>query len=366
MELVKEHLARLVEQDKYFVHIITTGAGCAAEKLWQVPGASKVLLGGQTPYSTFMTDRLLGYAPNGYANTETAAAMANIGYYRAMEVACMAGFKERPILSVACSAAVQTARARRGEDRAHLAIRTAQGLFVQEFFLSREQNREQQGTICDLLTLNLMLWGADLPLVEMQMKKTTPAKLTVETFEEPYAYFDRSGTRQELRPDDCLLFPGSFNGLHFGHIKAARYGEQASGKQVVFELVEKRVGKEAVSREELLCVPIRCVVSGHAWLQRMHGSSSISSRTAFGTSWSGTDTAERVMNPALYEGTLNRVLGEMADAGVRFYVMQRSSNGAAPKLVRDYIPSDWARLFVDLPGRFDISSSELRAAALSK
>src|SRR5207244_4184138 len=55
----------------------------------------------------------------------------------------------------------------------------------------------------------------------------------------------------ELSPSAHVIFPGSFNPLHFGHDLCAQAVTVMTGKQVVFELAEANADKVGIDRVAL-------------------------------------------------------------------------------------------------------------------
>lgn len=353
------------------MHFVSTGAGLGAiEELWQTPGASSVLLGGQIPYTYEMTDRLLGYKPSGsYACEENAAALANVGFFKAQELLSMGKKLKQPLLSVACSAAVQTVDPRRGADRAHLAFRTDGGLYVATVIMPKTWSRSEQGKFCDELTLQMMLWGAGKhpgehlivsdELIELNRAETLrPRRLELQQLEGEALYFDRSGAPATFDPEHSILFAGSFNPLSWGHIRMARYGEQASGKTAVFELVSKHCFKGVISHADLMqranqmrgIGPVLVGTDAALFIDKVR-------RYGARTFLIGADIAQKIA-----KDSTNALMGEFLDRGVEFFVMRRAESDGQILRPRDYA-GRWVDLFTDLPASFDISSTELRAAA---
>ncbi len=378
-ERFRAALTALVQSSGYYAHFMCAGAAYGApDTISRVPGASKVLHGGQCSHAYPMTDRILGYKPSSYASPETGAALAVVGFFRAEEYAALEKKLDRPILSIGCTSALQTDRTRKGEDRVDLALRKNGQLYVAHVVLSKQQTRDQQIDFSNYLALNMALWGAGIEQIALEEDMSSaefvsgrpgilqPRLLEISDPGTEFVHLDRGGMVSEFDPKGKILYPGSFNPLHFGHIKAARAGERASKKDIVFEISTKRVNKDEVERAEAL---------RRANLLRGTGAVIVGSnarlfvekldRYGINTFLVGTDTAIRVVDPSVYpERTMHSVLGHMRDHGVVFWVMQRQLNegsfsGQAP-LTAEYIPLEYRSMFRDIPGTFDISSTELR------
>src|SRR6266446_4485164 len=106
--------------------VVCTGGGSAAvEWLLAVPGASATLLEALVPYSRAALTALIGTAPEHSTSPETARLMAVRAYERARR---WAGEATRPVIGLACTAALATNYPKRGDHRATIAVREAERL----------------------------------------------------------------------------------------------------------------------------------------------------------------------------------------------------------------------------------------------
>src|SRR6476659_1027327 len=121
-----------------------TGAGSLALfQLHSVAGSSRTILEATDRYASTALVDLLGQAPEQFVSKETAVAMAAQAYRRAMRLA----EPGTVCLGVACTAAIATDRARRGEDRCWVAVH--QGASVSSYGLvltkgARDRAGEEQ------------------------------------------------------------------------------------------------------------------------------------------------------------------------------------------------------------------------------
>jgi len=101
------------------------GAGSLALfQLHSVAGSSRTILEATDRYAATSLVDLLGQVPEQFVSRETATAMASQAYRRAMRLA----EPGTACLGVACTAAIATDRARRGEDRCWIAVRDSTGV----------------------------------------------------------------------------------------------------------------------------------------------------------------------------------------------------------------------------------------------
>ena len=136
----QDRLAEAILSSGFQAALAIAGGGSgAAHALLSHPGASRFVLEVQVPYSPGALAAYLGGEPARACSESTARAMAD----RALEHAAGLG-AERP-LGVACTAALQTSRPRRGNDRAFVCFRRAgEEAFLQRLELSGTSRKEQE------------------------------------------------------------------------------------------------------------------------------------------------------------------------------------------------------------------------------
>ena len=117
--------------------IAATGGGVASiSDLLLVPGASRTVIEALVPYSFAALSHLIGYPPDQAVSEEVAKQMALACLRRAEELA----EGNTPVAGVACTAALVTDRQRRGDNRAHIAVATSEGLALTNIALEKDLN----------------------------------------------------------------------------------------------------------------------------------------------------------------------------------------------------------------------------------
>ena len=101
-----------------------------------VPGASRTVIEALVPYSFPAISHLIGYPPDQAVSEEVAKQMALACLRRAEEL--VEG--NTPVAGVACTAALVTDRQRRGDNRAHIAVATSEGLALTNIALEKDLN----------------------------------------------------------------------------------------------------------------------------------------------------------------------------------------------------------------------------------
>ena len=103
--------------------IVSGGGSGAVHALLTHPGASRFILEAQIPYSPPAMFDYLGEKLDGFCSESAAQTMAERAYERAL-IFTLSGDSPQPILGIACTAALQTTRERKGSDRAFLCIKS--------------------------------------------------------------------------------------------------------------------------------------------------------------------------------------------------------------------------------------------------
>ncbi|WP_136077971.1 hypothetical protein [Pontiella desulfatans] len=100
------------------VWAVTGGGVGAVHAMLAHPGASRFVLDIRIPYSPDALAGFLGKTPASSCSEDAARAMAQVAFDHASSLTHHA-------LGIACTAALQTKRTRRGADRAHICIQSA-------------------------------------------------------------------------------------------------------------------------------------------------------------------------------------------------------------------------------------------------
>ena len=138
--MTASELLRLIDQihdSSLSIVIAATGGGVASiSDLLLVPGASRTVIEALVPYSFPAISHLIGYPPDQAVSEEVAKQMALACLRRAEELA----EGNTPVAGVACTAALVTDRQRRGDNRAHIAVATSEGLALTNIALEKDLN----------------------------------------------------------------------------------------------------------------------------------------------------------------------------------------------------------------------------------
>jgi Cytidylyltransferase-like len=359
---------------------ITGGGSGAVGELLRVPGGSRLLIEAQVPYDALALAAYLGFAPAQACSSDTAIAMARSA--RAHAAGLMPAGTD-PV-GLGATAALVSDRPRRGEHRFHIAFANAAGIAHCTCVLAK--GRRDRAAEEDLVSRAILLWLA------RACGLAAPSPQSLLDADEHYAetvvaaadMIDRllageldrvtvepDGQMMLAAPLPPVLFPGSFNPLHEGHLLLARVAEELRQQPLSFEISVTNVDKPPLASET-----VRGRLAQFAWKSPVELTRAPTfvekSRLFPGTTFVvGADTAERLFGPKYYDDNelrMNMAIEEIAGSGSRFLVAVRIDVAGRVHGLRDIpVPGRYAGLFTEIPEhrfRADISSSEIRSRSL--
>jgi Cytidylyltransferase-like len=356
---------------------ITGGGTGAVGELLRVPGGSRLLIEAQIPYDAQALATFLGFAPAQACSSDTAIAMARTARERAARL-MPAG---TDLVGLGATAALVSDRPRRGEHRFHIAFANSAGIAHCTCVLAK--GRRDRAAEEDLVSRAIILWLARACGV------AAPSPRSLLDADEHYAEtvveagdmvdqlvageLDRvtvhpDGQIALSAPQPFVLFPGSFNPMHEGHISLARLAEELRQQPVAFEISAINVDKPPLAGET-----VRRRLAQFAWkwpVELTRAPTFVEKSRLFpGTTFVvGADTAERLFGPQYYgddEARMHAAFEEIASSGGSFLVAVRIDAAGQVRALNDMpVPRRYADLFTEIPAhrfRVDISSSEIRA-----
>jgi hypothetical protein len=356
---------------------ITGGGSGAIGELLRVPGGSRLLIEAQVPYDEQALAAFLGFAPPQASSADTAIAMARTARTRAASLAPAGA----DLVGLGATAALVSDRPRRGEHRFHIAFANAAGIAHCTGVLAK--GRRDRAAEEDLVSRAIVLWlaracGVAAPspqsLLDADEHYAETAVAAGDAIDRLLAgEHDRvtvqpDGKMMLSAPQPSVLFPGSFNPIHEGHVLLARVAEELRQQPLAFEISVTNVDKPPLAGET-----VRHRLGQFAWKSPVELTRAPTfvekSRLFPGTTFVvGVDTAERLFGPKYYgddEGRMHAALEEIANARGSFLVAVRVDAAGRLRALSDIpVPRRYSDLFTEIPEhrfRSDTSSSEIRA-----
>ena len=356
---------------------ITGGGSGAIGELLRVPGGSRLLIEAQVPYDTQALASFLGFPPAQASSADTAIAMAHAARAHAAGLVPA----DTDLVGLGATAALVSDRPRRGEHRFHIATAGVDRVTHCTGVLAK--GRRDRAAEEGLVSRAIVLWlahacGVAAPsprtLLDADEQFAETATTTVDAIglllagEVNRVTAQPDGQLMLSAPPPAVLFPGSFNPMHEGHVTLARIAEELRQQSVSFELSVTNVDKPPLASET-----IRHRLTQFAWkapVELTRAPTFLEKSRLFpkATFVIGADTAERLVAARYYgddEDRMHAALEEIANSGASFLVAVRLDAAGRVRTLKDVlVPRRYGELFTEIPEhrfRADISSSEIRA-----
>jgi nicotinic acid mononucleotide adenylyltransferase len=241
----KEQILELNSTPHKAVMALTGGGTIALGELLKYGQGSNKLLEAFVPYDTKALDSYIhnkcGKLPFKYCSPETAQVMALQSFRRAKQLT-----KDKCIgIGVTCSLAKDNER----PDRPHnlyLAVQTEN--FISSHHLKLSDSREKEELLASEFILNALAFACDKANDLMGMSTNVFYSTLSENYSNMLAgnvkYFKAKDWVCD-KPHD-VIFPGSFNPVHNGHINVLEHAHQITQKPITLELSLTNVDKPEV------------------------------------------------------------------------------------------------------------------------
>ncbi len=350
------------------------GAGSLA-LFWlhTVAGSSRTLLEATDRYSSASMSDLLGQVPERFVVRETAEAMAERAYHRAMTLSDGAA----GCLGIACTATIATDRTKKGDHGCWVALRDSRSTSTYGLVLSKgSRDRLAEEELVSRVLIHAIALHAGVGQVALGLQNGEQLDQFNVSTQDPLAQlFAGEVQTVAVAPDGLAtanqvwhggILSGSFKPLHAGHEQLAQAAAVALGQPVAFELPIVNADKPMLGYAELERRLAQFRGRHAILLNRAPRFVDKAALYPGCTFILGFDTASRLLEARFFtgdDGVLNG-LRDMRSQGCRVLVAGRVRDGVFRTLADLPIPPGFEDLFLELPEqmfRSDLSSTAIRA-----
>lgn len=369
--------------------IVSTGGGSQAiSHLLSTPGASSVVLECLVPYARQAVDRLLGGPQESFCSSRTARRLATMAWQRA----CGLGAAPTTALGAAVTASLRSRGPKRGRHRIVVATHRLDATTSATLVLRKgARSRADEESVAAALLLERLaatVGGPNTLASPTRLHLLQDEQVEIECYEPPPSWrellvgtrtsvhvsldpsrpqttMSANGLAAEMPAAGMLVFPGSFDPLHEGHLRMAIVAQEIAERPLDFELSVTNVDKPSLDYLEMRLRAAQ-FTGRSLWLTR--AATFVEKVDVFPASIFvlGADTYMRLADPKYYGGSAeaaDRAAERIAGQARGLIVFGRERDGVFEDPSRLDVPRSLRELtyFVSQREfRMDISSTELR------
>ena len=348
---------------------VTGGGSGLLRDLLTTPGASASVLEATLPYSAPALEARIGKVSSS-VDERVAGALGMKALERAIALAQARDASHEALFGFGLTAALETGRRRRGENRAHMSLQTSSLTHKLSVKLAKGAGRQAEEALVSDLALEFLchaLLGDGAFRAASRRGEIVSSRLA--TADQPLTELVL-GARQALcvqRREDPpkALLCGAFDPFHEGHRAMLDEAAERLGCDVALELCIVNADKPPLDFVEIERKVEGLAGKGDLWLTRLPLFSQKADAFAGATFVVGADTMARIGDLRFYRNADERAasLQRLAAQGTRFLVFGRAVQGSFQTLADLDIPESLRALSDGVPEcgfRHDISSTVLR------
>lgn len=246
-----QEIIQKIHQSPYKVTIVSSGGGAEAiSSLLQVPGASNTILESYIPYAKESMDAYLNKKPDHYCSMQTCLSMAANAYKSCSDIASKT--KSKYLIGISITASLATTYTKIGDHKFYIVLQTSSYTKSVACILDKNtRSRKEEEELIANYVMHLLGEACGIKVnkpshsEDVVINKTIAEKSWVKLLNNEVNYVSSSKSKPEL------IFPGSFNPLHEGHIRMRDLAEKKTGMQTTFEICAKNADKPPLTFQEI-------------------------------------------------------------------------------------------------------------------
>ena len=361
----RAELIKKIHHSKYKLTYISSGGGTnAISSLLKVPGASNTILETYVPYSKKSMDLFLNKKPDHYCSLNTCLSMAANAYKKCMDIEPET--KTKYLVGVAVTASLATTYKKIGDHKFYIAIQTDSYTKTISCILNKgARSREEEEELITEYVLSLIAEICSIKNNYPQHDENVEITLTnaERTWKKLLNNKINFVSSDKATPE--LIFPGSFNPLHEGHLKMRELAEKKTGMRPTFEICAKNADKPPLTFYEIKRI-LDQFTENDSWVMTSAGRFSEKAEMFPNSVFIiGADTLVRVFDEKFYSSKKDMInhIERFNDHNIHFLVFGRKVNKKFISLADIEVPEIIKQRctgFDEASFRDDISSTELR------
>ena len=358
-------LIRKIHESKYKITYVSSGGGTnAISSLLKVPGASNTILETYVPYSKKSMDLFLNNKPDHYCSLNTCLSMAANAYKKCMDIEPET--KTKYLVGVAVTASLATTYKKIGDHKFYITIQTDSYTKTVSCILNKgARSREEEEELITEYVLSLIAETCSIKNNYPQHDENVEITLTnaERTWKKLLNNKINFVSSDKVTPE--LIFPGSFNPLHEGHLKMRELAEKKTGMRATFEICAKNADKPPLTFYEIKKT-LDQFTENDSWVMTSAGRFSEKAEMFPNSVFIiGADTLVRVFDEKFYSSKKDMInhIERFNDHNIHFLVFGRKVNKKFISLADIEVPEIIKHRctgFDEASFRDDISSTELR------
>ena len=244
-------LIKKIHESKYKITYVSSGGGTnAISSLLKVPGASNTILETYVPYSKKSMDLFLNKKPDHYCSLNTCLSMSANAYKKSIQIE--PDTKTKYLIGIAVTASLATTYKKIGDHKFFIVMQTDS--YTKTISCVLEKNTRTREEEEELITEYVLSMIAETCSIKkdypqhhekVEIKTITAEKSWRKLLNNEINYVSNDKATPEL------IFPGSFNPLHDGHLKMREMAEKRTGMRAAFEICAKNADKPPLTFYEI-------------------------------------------------------------------------------------------------------------------